>query len=122
MNATDLMIRDWIYVDKTPIKINQVCEECIICDFGDGDEEVDCFEPITLTPEIFEKNGFIYEKGYSSIVYRLDENFLIHYENSKYKVKWTDEDCDEELSIYIKYVHELQHLIKLCKINKEIIL
>lgn len=34
MKPTDLMIDDWMLVDKEPIKVKQVCEDCIICDFG----------------------------------------------------------------------------------------
>ena len=57
MKTTELMIGDWVLVDKEPIQIKQVCEDCIICDFGDGDEEVECFEPIPLTADILAKNG-----------------------------------------------------------------
>lgn len=118
MKATDLMIGDWVLADKEPIQIKQVCEDCIICDFGDGDEEVDCFEPIPLTPEILEKNGFKKEIAEDKIhnIYTLTEN------STAFSIKYARSVFQWFYPIDIKYVHKLQHIMRLCEIKKEIIL
>lgn len=126
MKATDLMIGDWVLVDKVPIKIKQVCEDCIISDFGDGDEEVDCFEPIPLTPEILEKNGFepdcdkkIYKnKSYGSDI-RI-RHFLGDFSFGEMLYCYDTPQFNSWFSV--SYVHKLQHALKLCVMDKEIVL
>lgn len=136
MKAEDLMIGDWVYtkvqVDDTgtepvfemvPRKVTELSE--IIN--GIYTEKTSTFagaeiEPIPITIEILEENGFRYEKGYSSSVYRLDEYFLVQYENERYRAYWLSEDGDEDLDKIITYVHELQHILKFCGIYKQIML
>lgn len=77
-------------------------------------------EPIPITNEILEENGFRYEKCYSSSIYRLDEYFLVQYENERYRVYWLSEDGDEDVYKIFTYVHELQHILKMCGIEKNI--
>lgn len=81
------------------------------------DEEI---EPIPLTPEILEKNGFELIKGtyptlrnhYRDIIFQ-----IVKIEETKYnKPFYTFKGCP------IYYVHELQHALKLCGIKKEIVL
>lgn len=76
------------------------------------------FEPIFLTPEILEKNGF-----YCSEMPSRDEtgNFYIKKcEFSNIFVNMTFDD-GSDFGNKVLYVHELQHLLKLCGIEKEII-
>ena len=72
------------------------------------------FEPIPLTPEILEKNGFekcrIDEIGY--IGWRLNEEFSLEL-SAVDTLIWNDD-------VAIHYVHQLQHALGLCKIEKEI--
>lgn len=84
--------------------------------------EVGRLSPITLTPEILEKN-FPIANGCE---YRDDNNGVCIevYFNAKtvkykkYAILYTDRG-----KIYIdKYVHQLQHALRLCGINKEITL
>ena len=85
------------------------------------------FEPILITDDILSKNGF---------TLRLDEWYLEDFDGYKnhvwiYPSYLSDDDDmllvdmsndDNSIMIEIKYVHELQHALKLCKIEKEIIL
>lgn len=83
----------------------------------------DCFEPIPLTPEILEKNGFESNKNvFGGMNYALNADFFIENRGDrfclsrimaghKYSTFWV---CD------IHYVHELQHCLKLVGIDKEI--
>ena len=123
------MIGDWV------IEKDRVCR----VSFNTTIEEVrkeDCatsassstryydIEPITLTPEILEKNGF---HAYSDVsqewfigVFK-DGNKYLELTYSKGDIDWTI-NGDEYCIAPIKYVHELQHLLKLYGIKKEIVL
>lgn len=66
---------------------------------------VDDLRPIEITAEVLEKNGFS-DADFSLVI------------NPK-----SDKLCESKGgSIDVKYIHELQHLLRLAKIRKEIIL
>ena len=142
MKANELMIGDYVTFadcqnDKYPsiVKIWQINEagEAFVSIDGDDLEEIaidDEVVGIPITPEILEENGF--EK------------------QSRYQWKYRDNSCTIEISIAPKieiegevlgpspinviiegalfelnktddwYVHELQHALRLCGIDKEI--
>lgn len=144
MEAKDLMIGDWVnYHDDDKIVPKQVSE---ITDFKqlqlhDKDNwvivgEKYC-EPIPITPDILEKNGFeelmsesevsaarfgrkpeptgVWQYGFGrfdSVAYVPEQSFL--------RIKFM-EGCQADMA-NIKYVHELQHALRLCGVEKEIIL
>ena len=91
--------------------------------------EVCNIEPIQLTSEILEKNGF--EKEGVIELYNLyagiDHRVTIHddkeYMNSsnEWYVHVDSEDYSTIAGCELTYVHELQHLLRLCKIDKEIV-
>lgn len=76
-------------------------------------------DPIPLTDDILKKNGFEYK--HRNIASLSGCKFAIA------MVKWPDEYGFGGLwvlgdNIEIRYVHELQHALRLCHINKDIIL
>lgn len=101
---------------------------------------IEDLQPIPLTEEILHKNGFkndvlaqksIIAEGasnFSVILFSEDNRITINnideYLNSfnKWSVHIDTEDMRTMSTAEITYVHELQHLLKLCKIEKEIIL
>lgn len=100
MKAEELMIGDWVIDEYTnrPMRIEAVNKM-----MGSG------LLPIPLTAEIFEKNGF--ENGQFCNEYILDDdNFYIIEVNHSYLYQESD--------IEINYVHELQHLLRLCGLNE----
>ncbi len=127
MKANELMIGDWVWYNNQPHQIRQLG---IFGENRDGDDypavcvgkpngvglilERNEIEPILLTPEILEKNGF--SKNY-------------HEDDLSYA-----QSCGDVIGIHIygtnglmeemlfKYVHELQHALRLCGIEKEILL
>lgn len=104
MKANELMIGDWVYYGKKPVKVLQLSE-------GKDYKEIN---PIPLTSEILEKNGFV-QVG-------------LMYRNPEFHITIRDVfGGDLFLSISVrdvqlKYVHELQHALRLCGIEKEIVL
>lgn len=98
-------------------------------------------KPIPLTPEILEKNGFdvngipenmqpVEERDWSDDTYVWSKQET-PYERTQVSVYMDDPDnffveiicqhCHVD-GIHIKYIHELQHTLRLCRVEKEIIL
>ena len=119
MKVEDLMIEDWLLYKSDslenafPIQITREMfnKELVVWK--------DRFEPIALTPEILEKNGF--KKPENNC------NYIIH--NTLIFNDFTLALCTYDYNsitpynhiCYCRYVHELQHVLKLCGINKKII-
>ena len=134
MNVNELMIGDWVRFKYT----NHIAQVSGVSSIEGlkvliKDEEVDWFspndiiEPIPLTPEILEKNGF--EEGYGLSTHCLNyHNYKDH--ESDFDIYICDgiregSTCGELREFEftaVRYVHELQHALKFCGIEKEIVL
>ena len=125
MKAIDFMGGDWVLINGIPRKVQAVdgVDNEIMADdelytlAEDRYHSEDKVEGVLITPEILEKNGFrhgSYVGGY----YSPDCPFRVF-------VK-TDGRCefttlfDDEIHFSCTFVHELQHALRLCGINKEI--
>ena len=80
-------------------------------------------QPIPLTPEILEKNGFKKEGRYFIIEDDYYDVSIREITDSIWRVKY----CNTEFSafdciLHIAFIHELQHALRLCGIEKEIVL
>ena len=120
MKIDELMIGDWLLYKSDslenafPIQVTREMfnKELVVWK--------DRFEPIPLTPEVLEKNGFepikegrfpTLKNCYGDILFQLEGIKNEYIRNTLYMFK----------NIPIFYVHELQHVLKLCKIYKEIV-
>lgn len=122
------MIGDWVYDkhyngDIEPIKIYNIYGNEVNCKTERNRFDVDeivsgtymsDLQPIPLTDEILEQNGFERVNGeYQDVFYVYDGIELL---------------IDNEYTLFgqckmpIKYVHELQHALRLCNITKEIVI
>ena len=116
MKAQDLMIGDWV----RPLNVNspfQIVEigPDYICNYSDTAIWVlDEIEPIPITAEILEKNGFIYN----------DIPFVLAWEQFGLSIYGTHGNyrinCGQNVGMDVSYVHQLQHALRLCQIEKEI--
>jgi hypothetical protein len=86
------------------------------------------FEPIPLTPEILDKNADFHrdEKYYKYYVFSEEidiygNSISVEICESRGTVYWTINGNEYGIT-KLKYVHELQHVLRLCKIGKEIII
>lgn len=133
MVAEDLMVGDWVCVrsndkeDTHNFKIKSIISEGVYGpSFVGFDEDL---EFIPLTPEILKKNGFKEDFETKGIYWRPDcRKFCIVKELDTwyFAFRVLGETVDKS-SGYIcisecNYVHKLQHALKLCGIDKKIVL
>jgi hypothetical protein len=146
MKAEDLMIGDWVHsistihnvsfpdngviqdegytTIHTPIKITTVSENCV--SYYSNKLELyitlssEDIEPIPLTPEILEKNGFGCDRNDGYAILRLEDNSELLYYFHEYKLT---RFYKSEIIFRCQcvYAHQLQRALKLCGIDKEII-
>lgn len=139
LSSKDLMIGDWLkHYNGTPMQVTKITTEHFACSENRGAncwEYNNKFEPIPLTPEILEKNGFTLE---NKVKHPARYIYNISYSNSVI----VDFDCynngrgamkcilagvglvsNSFIRIYGKdiYVHQLQRALKACEISKEIV-
>ena len=146
MRASELMIGDYLYWGKDKIVkvqmlrkygdnfgVDVIYNDSVNLYFcTDNDDiysyNIDELKPIPLTPEILEKNGWVYNNE--------DEKFfpqtwvggglmLQGADDCGYCIVVTSDYDDEDTNntpFIILYVHELQHALRLRRIKKEIIL
>lgn len=119
MNVNELMIGDWIEYNNETMevifnaRVTEVGKGYIKTDHTSGDE---CFEdevePIHITAEILERNGwhFCGDRRYSNnrITFELLQNA-----DSGFTVLHPADEYGTATIGYVENVHELQHLIRI---------
>lgn len=128
MKAKQLMLGNYALYNGLTVRVRNIHDN-VFLDGGDESVEVvyddgvvvlvdPCsLEPIPITPEILEKNGF---EKYGKPHFNLQQ-WVIKAGNRNVSIvqELTREGwCFKD--IWITYVHELQNLINLCSIEKEI--
>ena len=111
------MIVDWVKLSKGNWSKNRLVG---LTDIEMIAESVYLAEPIPLTPEILEKNGFRKLVTYGTEKWLCDNLRLNVYSSDGTWRFCADTNRNENSVIYIRFVHELQHALRLCKIDKEI--
>lgn len=122
MKVTELMVGDWVYVSGKPVKITKDDLATMLI-FLDDDSKI---SPILIIEEILVKNGFVVESC-GCVWYQehgiQEQNYLIvgfrkNGEPRRVEVFFVNKIKAEIRGIY--YVHQLQHLLWLCGIEKVI--
>ena len=131
MTSKDLMIGDWVKLpqmlaDYSPARVEEINDKgCIADGWPLLNDEI---QPVPLTPEILEKNGFERTTcGVGSIIYTFSDDdeyyaFAIdEYTDSIWRVEYTNCEMSFPLvRIMVLFVHEFQHALRLCGIDKDI--
>lgn len=119
LQAKDLMVDDWVYIKDYPIKSQpqKVKPEHFVRSLVE-------FEPILINKEILEKNGFVEDDNDDCWG---DANcFFIPNYVDKNIISWETHieptNGRGDFNGNLTYVHEFQHALKLCGIEKEITL
>lgn len=130
MQATELQIGDYILYNGTPIKVCSITKRKTGYHTEPNEsrmhyERVQKCEPIPLTPEILERNGF--KKPDNGYLLCLEEG--IETQNYVYvqfrlngEVRYVEIDTllNKAQLHNVLYVHQLQQALRLCRITKEI--
>lgn len=118
MKATDLMIGDWVSCDGKNYRVAEIGGMVCLDAENELFASLDDISPIPLTPEILEKNGF---KSYNNSSYQLrGVGVYISWRNvGRLNISFGCAPITDA-HINVKYVHELQHALKLCGIKKDI--
>ena len=128
MKAKELMIGDWLFYkgqfNAFSFKVEQITKRKVGYHAEPNESRMhyiilsEC-QPIPITPKILERNGF---RKVQDLYYMKSENkifpcpFFIEY-NPNNKCLFIN---DGLIPMPIIYVHQLQHVLRLCGIEKEI--
>ena len=148
LKVTYLMVGDWVSCQINGIEVkyvriaslNKTTMNGIPSDFIEFNKvtidmmhgnyyqvDIASVHPIPLTPEILEKNGFEREGVIVSLYEGIDHRVTIHDDkeymnsNNEWHVHIDSEDYCTIANCELTYVHQLQQLLRLCKIDKEIV-
>ena len=111
LNKEDLMIGDWVSITDFPLRgmVKQITAEHFVRSHWK-------FEGLKLTNKVFEMNGFL-EDGNSWHFGNTPNRLTVEYISSGfYGVSYHGGDTFTT----IQYVHELQHVMRICKIKFDI--
>ena len=131
MKVNELMIDDWVYYggkEQMPCRVRSIIGNSIKFDNGtpqDWMSEVKNFTPIPLTAEILEKIGFVEFMPHNWQI--VINNIMIELRETEHNMAiWLDWG-ERYRDVYASYilpspncVHDLQHALRLCNIEKEI--
>jgi hypothetical protein len=137
MDCKDLMVNDFVKYNGVTkmvdaiylysVSVHDPIEEWSISEAKTF--PVDDIEPIKLTSEILVKNGFVYQEAEETCAtnayhhWQLDGEYLA-LDDFQY---WRKEKKDDLprfciAGIDVNYVHQLQHLLRLCGVEKELVI
>ena len=124
------MLGDMVLLNGVPTKIESITDEGVNIEW-DGNEmygyagEYDEIEPIPLTAEILQKNGFSIKEGESIMGLAIEDTFTMNIDDEHGQHKWsiiiTDGPWCVKIKVFgmlainlvIHFVHELQHALRL---------
>ena len=119
MIKEELMVGDWVMNthNRKPEQVCEIREHMVMLDYNDL-YDYDEIEPIPLTDAILKANGFDYHhKNFAALSY--EHPFQLE------MMEWPDENGIGLWMVRgllkIRYVHELQHALRLCGVDKELI-
>ena len=121
MRVTDLMIGDLVNVNGLNLKVGAIhADEIGVFDpdykiYWCSDDGLDRIDPIPLTEEILVKNGFGGERR--SKYFHL---YTLEFDTWDFELYWGSVNGFSYENIKLSYVHQLQHLLRLAGIDKEI--
>lgn len=138
MRANKLMVGDYLFslinkngnIEKKVVKVNGIRTDCdypvIQTDESDVWYGIETYEPIPLTPEILEKNGFTHSFGdsdfydYEKWEKKVDDKTIrVIKDHDGWFCRVDDNKLTRSMGI-APYVHTMQNIIRIGGIDKEI--
>lgn len=119
MKPEEIMIGDWVLCpDNMQRQVRYLQVRPSVIGIGGSSYDEDEIQPIPLTPEILEKNGFSLQSDNTEL-FKLD-TYWLGCELGTFRIHNLNKDWWQFGLAKIRNVHELQHALRLCGINKEI--
>lgn len=123
MAVKNLMIGDWVLDGNVYAQVTSITCDGIIETTHNETSNIELVEPIPLTPEILEKIGFETQRNIGYIIDDWDGTQIIYDSwNHTLRIIKDYKTCLDIETFNEMTVHELQHALKLCGIEKEIVL
>ena len=137
MKANELMIGDWVIDGTQPAQVTGITCGGVIETTANEHSNIEVIEPIRITPELLEANGFeigykcpegvysLYVDGTIVVEVALYDPFFI---NISYEEITPDGTDSGTISTFCKvhgeeiYVHELQNFLRLYNIDIDLVL
>lgn len=133
MEIENLMTKDWVSFREKPVRIEEISRPsqkvCVATARMVACPKISEIEPIPLTPEILEKNGFT-NYGESWYIPKTEDHVMVGFHMYETTINISKDKVSFHISVPCKYrscdsnrkvfVHELQHALRLCGITKEI--
>lgn len=131
IDVKELQIGDWVLYTEfganKPTQVVDIESSGRVWLKGENEYTTDIYiDPIPLTKEIIKKNDinevgqnlrWIFAKSKRTKLKKREEIIYINiyrYNNDTYE--------ETDVLLAVRYVHELQHILRICKIDKEIVL
>ena len=127
MKAEELMIGDYVQLNGSPYVIEEISKKGWVHMTDpvhnlrvqmSTDYILDFIEGVPITPEILEANGFTRSKAFVEWKYEDDDIYMLWKPFPWIKIQLED----HTVMFPCEFVHELQHALRLCGIEKEIVL
>ena len=133
IQANELMTGDWVLDGNIYAQVTSITCDGNIETTHNEHSNIELFEPIPINKEVLEKNGFVANRHvypYPYYEYENEENKLKvgfafpHGNKTSYKEPWVYIDSERVFVEHLPcmFVHQLQHALRLCGIEKEIVL
>lgn len=133
LKISDLSVGDWVYLETIPFQVITINPPYVDL-LGNGDRirmcdiDSDNLEPIPITAEILEKNGWSSDGMYATL--RIDEHRHLEYYYHEHRLRkyycgvdeWQNHAKvnDITFAVHCYSVHQLQHALRFAGVEKEI--
>lgn len=125
MNIKELMIGDWVNVAiegyDNPTQIKEIRSFSVKVTQDEKDYGSILIQPIPLTPEILEKNEFVAHRNIGYVLEDYNGNVVVYdFFEHKLKILVEYNVVFEQRYFDDIAVHQLQNILRLCEVEKEI--
>lgn len=124
MKANELMIGDWVVATEIgkPVQITAIADANVATSSSPYFALIDNIEPLLLTHQTLERNFPMQNPQIESKWVKWGD-FNDPERGFYFEIDTPDNECDGPvLNMHFKYVHQLQHALKIVGIEKQIVL
>lgn len=114
MKPNELLVGDWVLDGTRIAQITSITCDGVIETTANKFSNIEVIEPFPLTAEILEGNGFEFD---GDDIYKWGDYQLVIVYKGGFLFGWVFGYRKQ-----LNYVHELQHVLRLCGIDKNIVL